>query len=205
MKETIPNEERIALARVGKPVGLQGWCRLSLFGQTLNCLTPPVTLVAAKGEGSSFFKNTDRQTIPAYMTSAVGSGYREVTIEKTRYRNENEMDVLFRDYQTVEQVVSLNGFILEISRDQIPLLQDDEYYHFDLVGMKIITTEETSQQPSVIGVVLAVYNFPSVDALEVRLGNGKTVLIPFTAEIVGTVNRSNRTIAVTAQHLSELL
>jgi len=85
---------------------------------------------------------------------------------------------------TKEQADALRGVRLYAPRDALPNLPDDEYYHADLIGLEVTDTGGT-----VLGRVKAVLNHGASDLLEVQgPGRTTTVLVPFTLEIVPTVD-----------------
>ena len=85
---------------------------------------------------------------------------------------------------TKEEADALKGTELLALRDQLPSLPDDEFYHADLIGLTVTDTGGTE-----VGKVRAVQNHGADDLLEVTLkGSSATVLIPFTREIVPTVD-----------------
>ena len=75
---------------------------------------------------------------------------------------------------------------LYTQRSRLPALPDDEYYHSDLIGLEVV---DTGGAP--VGKVKTVLNHGAGDLLEV-LGKGMkdAVLIPFTKEVVPTVDLS---------------
>ncbi|MGB7244150.1 MAG: ribosome maturation factor RimM [Sulfitobacter sp.] len=79
---------------------------------------------------------------------------------------------------------ALKGMQLFATRDQLPSLPDDEYYHADLVGLEVLDTGGT-----LIGRVKSVQNHGAADLLEVQQpGSSATVLLPFTLVAVPTVD-----------------
>jgi len=69
-------------------------------------------------------------------------------------------------------------------RDQLPSLPDDEFYHTDLVGLMTYDTGGGE-----LGRVKAVQTNGSDDLLEIiNPAQKDTVLVPFTAAIVPTVD-----------------
>jgi len=85
---------------------------------------------------------------------------------------------------TKEQADALRGVRLYAPRDALPNLPDDEYYHADLIGLEVTDTGGT-----MLGRVKAVLNHGASDLLEVQgPGLTTTVLVPFTLEIVPTVD-----------------
>ncbi len=86
--------------------------------------------------------------------------------------------------ETKEEADALNGLRLYARRDQLPSLPDDEFYHTDLIGLEVYDTGGT-----LIGKVKAVQNHGAADLLELHgTGLKSTVLLPFTLEVVPTVD-----------------
>jgi len=86
--------------------------------------------------------------------------------------------------KTKEEADALRGTRLYAPREALPALPDDEFYHADLIGLKVVDTGGADR-----GQVHAVLNHGASDLLEVRkLGHSATTLVPFTKEIVPTVD-----------------
>jgi 16S rRNA processing protein RimM len=79
---------------------------------------------------------------------------------------------------------ALRGTRLYAPRSALPSLPDDEYYYSDLIGLTVLDTGGVE-----IGQIAAVMDHGAGDILELR-GKGLkgSVLIPFTAQIVPTVD-----------------
>lgn len=93
---------------------------------------------------------------------------------------------------TKEQADALKGTELLARRDQLPSLPDDEFYHADLIGLSVSDTGGAA-----VGIVKAVQNHGADDLLEVtRTASSATVLIPFTAAVVPTVDLDARRIVI---------
>lgn len=85
---------------------------------------------------------------------------------------------------TKEQADALRGSQLYTSRDALPGLPDDEYYHADLIGLSVYDTGGT-----LLGQVKSVENHGAADLLELHgAGLTGTVLLPFTRQVVPTVD-----------------
>ena len=83
-----------------------------------------------------------------------------------------------------EDADKLKGIRLHAKREQLPALPDDEFYHADLIGMTVLDTGGT-----VLGKVHAVQNHGASDLLEVMPeGSSATILLPFTNEVIPTVD-----------------
>ncbi len=91
-------------------------------------------------------------------------------------------------FDTREEVMQLNGRKLYVHRENLPELEEEEYYLRDLVGLKVKNDDGEE-----IGTVKDVSNFGAGDLLELHLSVprkevGFSPLIPFKKEIVTEVN-----------------
>lgn len=85
---------------------------------------------------------------------------------------------------TKEQADALRGVELSASRDQLPTLPDDEFYHTDLIGLHVRDTGGAD-----LGRVKAVQSNGAEDLLEITApGLKDSVLVPFTRANVPTVD-----------------
>ncbi len=91
-----------------------------------------------------------------------------------------------------EDADALRNTRLYTDRNRLPSLPDDEYYHTDLIGLTVLDTGG-----AMLGKVKSVLNHGAGDILEV-LGKGmkEPVLLPFTLEVVPTVDISTARIIV---------
>jgi len=86
--------------------------------------------------------------------------------------------------ETREQANALRGEKLFADRAMFPAPTEDEYYHADLIGLLALDTGGET-----LGTVKDVLNHGAADLLEIQApGQSDTVLIPFTRDIVPTVN-----------------
>jgi len=78
---------------------------------------------------------------------------------------------------------ALNGIRLFVDRSQLPAdLDEDEFYHADLVGLEAFDREGAS-----LGRVTAIFDFGGGDMLEICGAGRKSVMIPFTQAAVPAV------------------
>ncbi len=79
---------------------------------------------------------------------------------------------------------ALAGMLLCVERDKLPLEQEEEFYHVDLIGLEVRNNED-----DVLGVVRNVQNFGAQDLLDIYWHeNQKTAYIPFTKAFVPKVD-----------------
>ena len=96
----------------------------------------------------------------------------------------NGLAVRLTGIATREQADALRGVRLFVPRDRLPALPDDEFYHADLIGLPVYDTGGTE-----LGRVKAVHDHGAGDLLEIHgPGLKSTVLLPFTHEVVPTVD-----------------
>lgn len=124
----------------------------------------------------------DPEAIEEYSPLTTEDG-REFTLRVVR-KLQNGMAARLSDVRTKEDADALKGVQLFVPRDRLPSLPDDEYYHADLIGLEVRDTGG-----NVLGHVKSVQNHGAGDLLEIHGPNLKaTVLLPFTMEIVPTVD-----------------
>lgn len=91
---------------------------------------------------------------------------------------------------TKEQADALKGTRLYIDRARLPSLPDDEFYHADLIGLEVYDTGG-----ALLGRVKTVQNHGATDLLEIHGPDLKaTVLLPFTRDVVPTIDLAQRRI-----------
>jgi len=76
----------------------------------------------------------------------------------------------------------------------LPPVAAHEFYHADLLGLHAEDTEGRG-----IGKVIAIHNFGAGDVIEIERDDHQgTVLMPFTAEIVPTIDIAEHRIVIAA-------
>ncbi|MBD3320616.1 MAG: 16S rRNA processing protein RimM [Chitinivibrionales bacterium] len=172
------NDDLTAIGRIRKPVGLKGRCAVTAYGKTLERLPLPCPVIISSER---------RVNLNATITNISG--------------NQKGFSCAFREYEDIEHVEPLRNAVLCVHDSQLPELADDEYYHFELEGMSIISATDGHS----IGTVKEVFNYPASDGLEIEKPDKSSVLIPVTKETVKAVNKNEKTIVVDDLLLDELL
>ena len=85
---------------------------------------------------------------------------------------------------TKEEADALRGTALYAERSRLPALDEDEYYHADLIGLPV-----HDAGGALLGRVKAIFDHGAGDLLEIE-GQGlrSTVMLPFTRAVVPTVD-----------------
>ena len=141
---------RVALAAVAGAHGVKGELRLKLFSDSVESLA----------RHSRFYL-----------------GGREYALRDIKDGGKTAI-ARFEGISDRTAAEALRGSLVEIDRDQLPPLEEGEYYHADLVGLACV-----DEAGKVLGNVVAVENFGAGDLLEVERPNGNRSLIPFREPI----------------------
>jgi 16S rRNA processing protein RimM len=158
--------DRICVGAIAGSFGVKGEVRLKSF-----CSTPGD--IASYGllfteDGSRSFKVT--------LTRPVAGG----------------LGARLSGVATKEEADALRGTSLFVDKQKLPSLGDDEFYHADLIGLDVV---DTGGVP--VGRLHAVHNHGAGDLLEVLAPARKeSLLLPFTREVVPTVDLAARRIVV---------
>jgi 16S rRNA processing protein RimM len=147
----------ICVARIGAAHGVRGAVRLWTFTEDPFAVTRYGPLVTKDGARSFEVAN-----------ARGGKGHLVAMLKGVTTRNEAER---------------LNGIELYVTREKLPAIDADEYYHADLIGLAAVTTAE---EP--LGKVIAIHNFGAGDIIEIAPPRGPTMLLPFSNAVVPTVD-----------------
>ncbi len=78
---------------------------------------------------------------------------------------------------------ALRGTELYVERAAFPPTEEDEFYHADLIGLRVELADGT-----VYGTVKALHNFGAGDMIEVAVNGGSDVILPFSRAVVPVVD-----------------
>jgi 16S rRNA processing protein RimM len=148
---------RVCIARIGAAHGVRGAVKMWTF-------TEDPFAVMRYGPLST--KDGARTFEIAHAREA--KGFLVATLKGITSRNEAER---------------LNGLELYVAREKLPVTEDDEYYHADLIGLAAETTAGEA-----LGKVIAIHNFGAGDIIEIAPPAGATILLPFSNAVVPTVD-----------------
>lgn len=149
------SDEPIVLAAITSAHGVAGEVRLKLLGEGLDALK-------------------------AHKTFNGGA----LTLKKVRSDNKGGAIARFAGVDGRGAAEKMRGTTLSVSREELPQLSEDEYYHADLIGLTAHT--DTGR---VIGTVAAVQNYGATDIIEITLDpvpvkGMKTIMLPMTKQAV---------------------
>lgn len=149
------SNEPLVLAAVTGAHGVAGEVRLKLLGEGIDALRQH----ASFNEGS-------------------------LTLKKLRSDNKGGAIARFAEVQGRNQAEKLRGTVLTVPREELPALEEDEYYHADLIGLRVETDAGET-----LGALTDVHNFGATDIIEITLDpppakGQKTLMVPMTKQAV---------------------
>jgi 16S rRNA processing protein RimM len=158
--------ERICVAQIGGAHGLRGEVKLKSFTADPMALTGYGPLTTE--DGSATFEIEALRAAKDHLIA--------------RFRGVDDRD-------TAERLANVR---LYVARERLPPLAADEFYHADLIGLTAVTADGSE-----IGTVVAVHDFGAGDIVEVvPRGGGTSIMLPFTAAFVPSVDLANGRIVV---------
>ena len=93
---------------------------------------------------------------------------------------------------------ALKGFRFYVPRARLPAPEEDEFYHTDLVGLRVVDSEGRDA-----GTVHALHDFGAGDLIEIRRPSRRLVLLPFTRTAVPDIDLAAGRVTVDAEHLAD--
>lgn len=144
------NDRPVTLAAVAGAHGVTGEVRLKLFGEGVEAL----------------------RRYRAFNDSTL-------TLKKLRDDGKGGAIARFEEVTDRTAAEKLRGTALTVPRSAMPELDEGEYYHADLIGLRAVST--TGED---LGECVAVENFGAGDVLEIQRPNGKRFMVPMTEAAV---------------------
>ncbi|KUO56815.1 MAG: ribosome maturation factor RimM [Sphingomonadales bacterium BRH_c3] len=149
------SDSRITLAAITGAHGVAGEVRLKLLGEGVDALS-------------------------AHKSFNEGA----LTLVKIRSDNKGGAIARFAEVTGRDAAEKLRGTALSVSRENLPSLEEGEYYHADLIGLAVVTDSGEG-----IGRVIAVENFGATDIIEIEKDPApekgqKTFMVPMTPQAV---------------------
>ncbi|TXD34604.1 16S rRNA processing protein RimM [Lujinxingia vulgaris] len=164
---TTPNE-KVELAKVGRPHGVYGDVRLHLFNADSEVLD----------EGVQVTIKTDREEL-------------ELTIERFRQGPKFAM-VKFKGIQGREGAERIKHGIVSVDFDLLPELDDDEFYLMEVIGFPVVVaTEEdgdAAEDAEPIGTIDRFFETGANDVLVVKRTDGSELFVPYVEHAVSYVD-----------------
>jgi len=158
--------QRLVIGRVVGTHGVRGEIKVLTFNPDSEAIVPGILL----------FLSGDAEPRTAVVRSVrPHQRFLLVTLDKCQSMNEAEA-VVGRD--------------IAVESSALPPLDPDEIYHFELVGMNVVTVDG-----SALGRIVEVLTTGANDVCSVR-GSGREYLIPMIADVIRSIDRDSRTMVI---------
>ncbi len=112
----------------------------------------------------------------------VGETHRPILI-RSRRAVEKGLLLMMEGYDDCDQVAALTNELLYVSSDSLPPLPEGEYYHHQLIGMRV---EDGAGQ--VLGKISEILETGATNVYIIRSEEGKDLLIPATEPFVQEID-----------------
>lgn len=160
------DQDLIAVGRVATTHGLRGELRVQLFNPDSTVIQPGADII---------LRHNGRET-PHHVRSV--RPHKRVLL------------VIFESCDSIDDAEALVGAEVCIAKTDLPPTGEDEIYHFELIGMAVVTTGGVD-----LGTVAEVLAVSSNDVCVVRDGS-REYLIPMIADVIKQVDRKARRLVV---------
>jgi 16S rRNA processing protein RimM len=166
----------IEVGRISRAHGVHGEVRLTPDSDNPERFAPGAVLYARPGR-AGLVAPDEPQQLRLTVDSVRGDGaFPIVAFEEVPDRNQAE---------------ALSGYILEVPSSELPDLDDDEFYPFDLQGLEVRTPDGTA-----VGHVVEAVESPAHAILIVTLKSGGEVMLPFVEAVVPRIDVASGFIVV---------
>jgi len=161
------SQELVPLGKVLKVHGIKGKVKIAPFGETLETLEQGRTV---------YYRDP-------------GKGWRPLVIEKVQ-KQPRFLIVSFKGIFNRDQAEFLRGRRIYLPATQLPVLEEGEYYHYQLIGLRVIDVNG-----KIIGRLAEILSTGSNDVYVVKGGN-QEILIPAIEDVIKEVNLGENTMVV---------
>jgi 16S rRNA processing protein RimM len=159
---------KISVAYIRKPRGIRGELTAVLYRPSSKSLRPGIQITLQKEKDSQVFAIE-------YMKSLKG----RIALKLAGLDNQEEASFW-------------NGAEVLLDREDLEPLDDDEFYHFEIEGVKVY-----DQDGAYVGTVKQMAVIPGNDIMIIK-GDDKEIMIPFVKAIVKSVDLEKKRIVISS-------
>lgn len=142
-----------------------------------------------RGEIKLFPITSDINRFSKPVEYYIGIDGPKVTVSKYR-QDKNILIIKFNEFDNINLVEKYKGEYLYISSDDLMELEEDQYYHHELIGLKVYEDAEF------IGEIVNIIENPSNDIYVVKTFNGVEFYLPAVKQFILNVDLDNRIMKV---------
>lgn len=108
----------------------------------------------------------------------VGEDHKPFVLRSSR-RQMEALLVAFQGYDTPETVGSLRNLMVYVRADEIPRLEEGEYYQHELIGMQVV-----DEDGAAVGMITEIIETAAHDIFVVQTVDQREALIPMTDQFI---------------------
>ena len=159
--------KKIPLGEILKPHGIKGELKILFYNEESKSLQ----------KDQKVFLESPQKNIIEYKIERIFYSFRKNRIK-------------FFDINTIDKADDLRGYIVNVDRNDLPKINDNEYYLSDLVGYSLIDKSNNNY-----GKVIEVLALPANSVLNVSKDD-KEYLIPLIDDVVLEVDQNQELIII---------
>ncbi len=115
----------------------------------------------------------------------------EFRLERVEISKPQNLLVKFREVDSIDEAEALRGAEIRIPRSECLPTTADQFYHFDLIGLPVQTSEGR-----MLGTVSEILEHPGNDIWVVRDDEYNEILLPAIASVIKEVNLEEKRIII---------
>lgn len=151
-----------------------------------------VNVHATRGELRLFPYNPDSATLKPGAEVVLQRGDETRHERLTAIRSHHKfLLITLAGCSSMTAAEALVGSEVCVPETALPHVADNEVYHYQLVGMQVVTV-----QGELVGLVHEVMPLPSADICVVHGADRKEYLIPMVAQIIKSIDHANRRLVI---------
>ena len=152
----------------------------------------PVTLAAVTGAHGVTGEVRLKLLGEGYEALKPHKSFNGGSLTLTKLRSDNKGGAIARFAEVADRTAAeqLRGTALAVSRENLPALDEGEFYFSDLLDLAVVTDTGDA-----VGRVCAVENFGATDIVEIEKPDGKKFMVPLTRQAVPGWDERTLTIA----------
>lgn len=130
------------------------------------------------------------QSLSAYGPVTTDNG-QQLALEIISVNAKGLAIVRAKGVDTRDAAEALRGVTLYVVRDSLPDLDDDEFYHADLLGMMV-----RGQDGAQLGSLAAIHDFGAGEIAELAPDKGPTIMVPFGGDRIIAVDMAAKVLCL---------
>ncbi|MGM9999624.1 MAG: ribosome maturation factor RimM [Candidatus Bruticola sp.] len=130
------------------------------------------------------FPERFKKTKEVYLVAKNGE-YSRHTLQSSRF-HQGYILLKLSGIDAPEMIAPYRGWSISVTPDQLVPLEEGEYWHFQLKGLKVIDQHNVCR-----GRIFDIYSYPGCDQYAVRDGVGHELVIPAVERFIKKVDLEN--------------